>query len=112
MKSTVYNKLPTEIKGILLSSKGWLVGRSIENLINGQEPKDFDIIIDANNYINIFYIIKEYYTGFNTYGGYRLDVKGYIVDIWVEDLEHFLLVANNFTYAYNLRKNILLKNQD
>lgn len=109
-KNKLYTSLPNDVKDILISSKGWLVGNSIQNLLDDAVPKDYDIIVLADEYITASPFITKYFDSFNTYGGFKLKVGNYTVDLWMESLEHFILSANKFTYAYNIRKNILISN--
>lgn len=106
-----YRELPKQIIDILAISQGWLVGSSISNILEGKTPKDYDIIIKDVNHIATYSYIRQFPIEFNSFGGFRVKIDDLSIDVWIEELDHFLLVANGFTYAYNFRKNLMIKNE-
>lgn len=110
-KGKVYNGLNDKIKSILLSSNGWLVGSSIEQIGNDEEVSDYDIIVPSRDLFRILIVSLQstYNHIINNYGGFKFLIDGVEVDIWCEELSHFLGTANKLTYAYNHKRVILLK---
>jgi|AntRauMFilla1563_2_1112583.scaffolds.fasta_scaffold01554_5 hypothetical protein len=115
MKSVVYSKLNNRIKSILLSSEGWLVGGSVNQIVNDGLISDYDIIVPDrglyhNTIVSLMHLTDSNYT-INNYGGFKFKLGQYLIlDIWCEELSHFLANANEITYLYNHKKCILLKN--
>lgn len=105
----LYRKLPEEVLKVMIISQGWLVGGSIEALLNDKEVNDFDIIVPDGK---LFQVTCKAFSGrpfkFNSFGGVKFDL-GVEVDIWPEELDHFIKTANKFTYAYCVTRNILIK---
>lgn len=113
-KTEIYRKLPQEIKTVLLASEGWLVGGACKDIITGDIPKDYDIIVDDINKIGMTNkVLMEMSDGvkLNNYGGLKYSLKsGRSVDIWCEGLSHYLLNANEVSFLFNLYRAILLEN--
>jgi hypothetical protein len=108
----IYRGLPKVISSILITSKGWLVGSSIRQILNGETPRDFDIIVsNGDDFQNTVMFLRDMATSYkiNTCGGLKFDLNGLEVDIWVEDLEHFMRSASSFDYIYSFRQQLLLK---
>lgn len=114
--SKIYKNLPLDIKILLNISEGWLVGSSPEQLIKGEHPKDFDIIVPNTELYQ-----KALLHIYNTNASFRLNTCGGMkfvatsehdseIDIWCQSLESFLFKAKNFTYVFNLKNLILIKN--
>ncbi len=109
-KEVIYSNIPVEIKDILVTTEGWLVGASASNLAQGTIPADYDIIVPSREkFQNAMLHLHGFDYGFNTYGGLKFQVDDMVVDIWCEELSHFLLNANRVGFVYNLKRNILLK---
>lgn len=111
MKLKLYKNLDVRVKNILLMSEGWLVGNSINNIINNEEIKDYDIIIPNRDLYHktLFLINTNYQISINSYGGVKLEINGLSFDIWCEELSHFIETSKRITYLYNYKRNILLK---
>ena len=118
-KSKIYKNLPILIKSILLTSEGWLVGGAPWDLMNDRVPKDYDVIVPSAELFQI--VVKQLSsydnlsTTINTFGGLKFtdkDVQGETLDIWCEELDHFIKTANKFGYAFNLKRNVLIVNHD
>lgn len=111
MKKLVYNSLPDCIKSILIISDGWLVGSAVEKLLAKEDPKDYDIIIPSReNYQVTSTAIKSYLKGVNTFGGLKYEFPdGIVVDMWPEELDHYLASASTRLSIYKLRGGILLQ---
>lgn len=111
-KAAIYYRLPKPIKALLLISEGWLVGSAPQKLINAEEPKDFDILVESKELYQIACAsANEWMVSVNTFGGLKLSLNGYSVDIWCEDLGHFLGLASKFDYVFNLKRSKLIKNE-
>lgn len=114
--TTLYRLLPQDIKTILLISEGWLVGNSISNILEDFAPKDYDIVVtDVNKFGTVNKAIQLISDGYflNNYGGFKYKLKsGIFVDIWPEELSHFLMTANRVDYVFNLKKAILLEKEN
>lgn len=113
IKNKIYTSLPREVKAILLSSEGWLVGGSLKNLLEDKAPKDYDILVPNRLLFHNLCALKNmklFHTRFNTYGGIKFNEGDIEVDAWCEELSHFLLSCKSFDYAFNIRRNILIKN--
>lgn len=110
----VYINLPEEIKNILLLSEGWLVGGSLRDiLINEIHPKDYDILVPSRELFQLTCsTLRNYPVKFNTFGGLKVQLPCGELDIWVEELDHFIITANVFEYAYNLKRSKLIKNNE
>ena len=110
-KKEFYRSLPEVVKGILLVSEGWLVGSSIENHLEEKENIDYDILIqDRQKYqltimsLNQLPVIMTV----NSYGGLKFEVFKISIDIWPEELDHFLKSSAKINYIYNHKAQILL----
>lgn len=110
----VYSKLPEEIKNVLFISEGWLVGGSIRDiLIHEAHPKDYDILVPSRELFQVVCsTLKQYPIKINTFGGLKVQLPYAELDIWIEELSHFITTATVFDYAYNLRRNKLIKNNE
>jgi hypothetical protein len=108
-----YHKLPDLIKSVLLVSEGWLVGSAIGNLIEDKIPKDYDIIVpDRERFQTVCKQLSSLGTiNFNSYGGIKYEDDKLIIDIWCEELDHFLKNAGLVTYVFNYKKCIVLKKE-
>ena len=114
MKSTIYQNLPYFIKSILLVSEGWLVGGALRDLLEGKEPNDWDIIVPSRELFQIVNTTlascEDLESKINTFGGIKyFNNENDSIDIWCEELDHFLKTANKKDYIFNLKRNILLK---
>lgn len=111
-KGKVYKELDRQIKSILLSTNGWLVGSSIEQICNGEEVRDYDIIVPSRDLFRkiVVNLVANHQCIFNSYGGVKCEIDaGVELDIWCEELSHFIHTANKMTYAYNHERCKLLK---
>ena len=112
----LYRKLPEIIQSALLVSEGWLVGSSIGQILEEKKVNDFDIIVpNPNLYIITCKWLQTLSTDsrVNSFGGMKFELPGNIdIDIWPEELDHFLKNANKLEYFYSMKKNILLKNHE
>lgn len=110
----VYSELDGRIKAILLLTDGWLVGGSMESIILDKDVKDYDIIVpDRAKFHNIINHLSKR-SGriiFNNYGGIKLKLEELNLDIWCEELSHFIMSARKLTYIYNHKRGVLLKNE-
>ena len=108
-----YRLLPPAIQSILLTSEGWLVGGAVDTILKGEVPEDFDIIVPDINKYNL--TIKQIHSydpviEINSYGGLKITADdGATLDIWPEELGHFLISANQVGHIYNHKRQILIK---
>ena len=114
MEKKFYRDLPEVVQSILITSEGWLVGNSVENLIKGEKVNDFDIIVPSRELFQV--VVKQLHCknnffGLNSYGGIKVILQDIYIDIWCEELSHFLMSANSVNYVYNHKKQRLLKNE-
>lgn len=111
-KKTIYNQLPEVIKSTLLISEGWLVGSSILDLLMGNKPKDYDILVPSRKLFQLAtaFLKLDKQIDINTFGGLKFTDTEVEIDIWPENLEHFICNASKFEYAYNLKKSKLITN--
>ena len=113
----LYRCLPVHIKTLLIISNGWLVGGAIPNLLTSGISKlnDFDIIVpDGGDFQNGLLYLHPHIKNLtvNTYGGLKITLDDdTLIDIWVEELSHFISVAKNCEYVFNLKSQTLLKNE-
>lgn len=109
MNKEIYNLIPQEIKDVLYQSEGWLVGSAVEKLQKKEEIRDFDILItNAELYAKMIAMNKRYFNKFTTFGGIKLEINSYVIDIWFQNLEIFINNASNTGIMYNLNKNNIL----
>lgn len=117
---TFYRSLPSFVKSLLVTSEGWIVGKSITQIFNNETVNDFDIIVpDRECFQKVVLQLAGYddcTIQVNSYGGIKAtfaydDSDDSIIDIWCEELSHFLMNANNIDYIFNYKKQLLLKLQ-
>jgi len=111
-KKNFYRKLPELIKSILITSEGWLVGTSISQILESKNVTDYDIIVPDRELFQI--VTKQLSVDFdceiNSYGGLKfIGEDGTVVDIWCEELGHFLMTANSIKYIYNHKRQIIIE---
>jgi hypothetical protein len=112
MTEKFYKKLPTIINTTLISSHGWLVGSSIDKILSGDKVRDYDIIVpDAQLYQQTVLFLQELVgePKINTCGGLKFTLPDLEIDIWPEELSHFLLNTTSVKYVFNFKKQLLLK---
>lgn len=113
-KVQLYNQLPQVIKSLLIASEGWLVGSSIVTTILGKEsPKDYDIIVSSRELFQIgckILALLEFSVSVNTFGGIKFKKDNISIDIWCEELSHYLRNRNTSKGpVYNLKSQILIE---
>lgn len=113
----IYRKLPELIQSTLLISEGWLVGSSIAQLLENKEVKDYDILVPSREKYQIVCKMLSDISNINmvnSFGGMKFEIGPLDdiinIDIWPEELDHFLKNGNKLQYFYNMKKNIMLKN--
>jgi hypothetical protein len=76
--------------------------------------RDFDIIVPSREKFQemIHMQTNLFQYNINSYGGIKLSLDGNSVDIWCEELSHFIRNANKVTFAYNYKGNISLSNEN
>lgn len=108
----LYKELPEIIQAILLTSEGWLVGSSINQILNKEVVKDYDIIVPSRE---LFMIVCKFVSSItdkvkiNSFGGIKIQILDTEIDIWCEEFDHFLKTANKLDYFFNMKRNILLQ---
>lgn len=110
---TFYKLLPLEIKTILILSEGWLVGSSIKSLLESRPANDYDIVIPNRECFQnaLLYLKGLGNVEITTFGGMKLKTDKMIIDIWCEELGHFLQSSLDQTYIFNLTKQMLFKSE-
>lgn len=111
LKKNIYNNLPETIKTALILSEGWLVGGAIDCILVGKKPKDYDIVVPSRK---LFQITTAWLKigkalEINTFGGIKFKDTQVEIDIWCEELSHFIIVATKFKYAYNMKRDKLIE---
>jgi hypothetical protein len=111
-KKTIYQNLPSPVKTLLIQSQGWLVGSAPYKLMSGEQPKDYDIVVPNRElFQTTLMTLPDVDLKLNTFGGMKI-VSDITIDIWCEELDHFLSYASPFAYAYNLKRQILISNHE
>lgn len=112
-KKIIYERLPQFIKAILVQSYGWLVGSTPEAFLNGAAIiKDYDILVeDKNLYQDVVKMLSAsgFQHEFNSFGGNKFTNDKFEIDIWCEDLGHFLQNSTQAGYIYHLRRSRILQ---
>lgn len=110
---TFYKLLPVEVKTVLVISEGWLVGSSIKSLLECKPVNDYDIVIPSRELFQnaLLYLKTLGDVKITTFGGNKLTLGEMIIDVWCEELDHFLQSSLDQTYIFNLRKQLLLKSE-
>lgn len=106
----VYRALPEAIKSVLILSDGWLVGGAITDILDGKKPTDYDIVVPPDNYQIATLYLAPFPFKFNSFGGLKFSGPDYELDIWPEEIGHFINTAHKFTYAFNLKNAKFIKN--
>jgi hypothetical protein len=114
IKKKIYKELPIYIKSILLNNSGYLVGSAISRMIKGEIIKDYDIIIpDREMYmaaVRSLTSISRAEHQINTFGGMKFYVgEAVVIDIWCEELDHFITNATKQDYIYNMKRSLLIQ---
>lgn len=108
MSNKLKYRLPQNIRQLLFTYNGWLVGGCFKQILTNSEPKDYDIIIPCREDFAKFIKANEGRFKINSYGGLKIE-DGVSIDVWCEELGHYLVNANNIVAVYNYNKNIFLK---
>jgi hypothetical protein len=106
-----YRQLPEVIQQMLIVSDGWLVGSSIDKILNDEKVTDFDIAVPYDKWELTIAAFKNYKFKLNTYGGFKFDINDISIDMWPQDIHRFLKVAK-VTYMFNLNSRMLLKKDE
>lgn len=112
----LYRQLPEQIRSILILSDGWLVGSTINYMLCPNKAEnylpDYDIIVPYEKWEDTIVALKHNPFTLNTYGGFKFNISEMEVDIWPQDTDKFLKVASKLTYMFNLKNQILIKNDE
>ncbi len=114
----IYRNLPVNIRTALIISDGWLVGSSVVAILNGEEVKDYDIIVPYKNWDIAILSLKNYPFELNTFGGFKFKIpstkegKFDYLDIWPQDVDTFMKVAPKCPYLFNLQRQKLYKTDE
>lgn len=86
--------LPSFVRTLCWNHEGWVVGGGAKYLIGlTRDYKDWDIIIPSHKWMDVPPIIPHK-TESNTFGGYKVNIEKCSVDVWCEDLGHFIMGVN------------------
>ncbi len=105
----ICHELPKPIFNVLLATEGWLVGSAVSSMINDENPRDYDIIVPANKWRLVNAVLNGTPFKLNSFGGLKYTTNTWELDIWPEELDHFLKTCLKFEYALNISNYILLK---
>lgn len=115
LNKSFYRKLPKEVLSLLKISDGWLIGSSIEKIMNGETPKDYDIIVGNGQDFQKAHLFLSslvcHNIAINSHGGIKISFPDYDIDIWVEELDHYLSSRAKYNYVFKFAGFILLKSQ-
>jgi hypothetical protein len=98
-------KYPEIVTKLTTVCDGWLVGSSADP--TNDNPRDYDIYIPMNNWINASILMPKNVT-VNSLGGFKFKVDNIEIDIWTGDINLFL-ATNYFKYAYHPRTGVRIK---
>lgn len=95
-----HKALPNIARNILITYKSYLVGSAVKYMLQDDEvlPKDFDIIVDPEEYMLACRFAKDSYHVLNNFGGLKLtdNIIGHqssevvYVDIWPSTLDTYI----------------------
>lgn len=114
MNKIIYNALPPIVKTILLSSDtAFLIGSTLDKILNNEVIKDYDIIIeDREDFLKVVRTLSltNSITGFNSFGGVKVITEDDIlIDVWCGSLAE-LLVKTVTPSFYSLKNQKLYQN--
>lgn len=104
------NVLPQIVKAALLVSEGWLVGSTPINILADQKTTDYDILVpDRERYqIVVKFLSTHSQPTVNSCGGLKFIISGEKIDIWCEELDHYISSGAIVEYMYKFKGNILI----
>lgn len=95
-----YQILPSIVNTILTNQRAWLVGSAAAYIagIRDLQPNDFDVIIHPDDWIKVMRVIRDFepYTRFNHFGGLKIFVDNYAIDVWPSTLDDFARSSRTF----------------
>lgn len=105
--------MPVIVRALAFNHEAWVVGGAAEYLVGAiDELRDWDVIVPIRNWTDAQHLIP-YQTPSNTFGGHKIDVNGIDVDVWAEDLDHFLMTATKgIKIAVQPRKQLIVSTQN
>lgn len=88
------NRLPAAVRPFLQA--GYLVGSAARWLIDDSVgvPFDYDVVIPPSEWHTVARLIP-FGTPANSFGGFRLTVDHVVMDIWAQDIVHYLTNCDN-----------------
>lgn len=112
MKHKYWN-LPKELRTILQISDGWLVGSSpivLTKELDGTPIRDYDIAVsDPESFQNVVLHLERYKHEINSKGGLKFILPDFKVDIWLQNIERFIRVADSMDYIYHFNTQTLIQ---
>ena len=86
---------------------GWIVGSAANPQKNILQVKDVDVIIPFSEWNKVTGLIPNNAVK-NSYGGWKYIEDGITVDVWTDDLNHFMN-SSNPEYLWQPRNNFRYK---
>jgi len=83
------NELPVSIKYMVQHHNAWIVGSAANPKENILKVKDIDVIIPFSEWHKVTGLIPKNARK-NDYGGWKYVEEGQTVDVWPDDLNHFM----------------------
>lgn len=81
---------PKLVCSLCFGHNSWVVGSAAEE--SGEEPRDWDVMVPFSEWYSACFLIPSDAKP-NTFGGWKCNSEGKIVDVWPGDL------GNLFTYS-------------
>lgn len=108
----LHRKFPDIVKSALLCSEGWVVGGAIDAMLMDETVRDYDIVVPSRELYQVTVLnlkaCGDAKCELNSYGGLKFTFKDVTIDIWCEELGHFLMSTNRLSSIYNYKRQILL----
>lgn len=104
MSKKKHRQLPKTVKYICFAYEGIIVGGSANAIINdlGGDIADYDIIIPVSVWPSILLWVPHNGLDFklNSFGGFKINDNGTEIDLWPEDLHHYIASNNAGQFLY------------
>jgi hypothetical protein len=82
-------ELPISVKHMVQNYNAWIVGSAADPSSTIKQVKDIDVIISFSLWNKVVGLIPENATK-NNYGGWKYGDNGKIIDVWPDELNHFM----------------------
>lgn len=115
MTQRLYERMPGPLSALAILTKATRVGSATEHLMRGTTPKDYDFIVDPEEWNLVGQAIRAIapdHITLNTFGGIKFsfirDAERIEVDIWMETMSHFMSNASKVSTLYRVHHNQLI----